>query len=372
VLGQFRLGKGAADLATLPLPKGVPRMGAESFHHRRLKAQSRAQPVASAVYTMLMDALMWLSMRVSGLCPPQLHRCDLAMTELSTASGRARREMRRQAVLGCLAGGIALAVLPACSDLKPGEDTGTAVFKLNQLPANFACLDKPPAPPPPAPTAPGFSYTGFVPDYRNPLISVKANVRSCSTTDAVCDPGIAQGVPIPSPMPGYPDGFAVGLPASPFQSYIRLVAPDYAPLDYYVKGPMIENVVATVPFSMVSISSLGEFLAGLGADPMTASQLGVLVMVVFDCNSDPAPNVQLKLTTRQPATDVIPWAIQDFIPVAGRPTDERGIAGFVNVPLENVTVEALIDGRSFGSTSFPVLPGRLTGGTLRPAYDKAY
>jgi len=173
-------------------------------------------------------------------------------------------------------------------------------------------------------------------------------------------------------MQGLPAGFAVGLPPAPFQSFIRLTADGYADFDYYVKGPMVEPVVATQPFSMLTTSSVGEFISGLGANPMTASQLGVLALLVFDCNNDPAPDVGPKITTRQPATDLIPYAIQDQIPVANRRTDESGIAGFVNVPLENVTVEAEVEGRTFGSTSFPILPGRITSGTLRVSYNKAY
>jgi len=206
------------------------------------------------------------------------------------------------------------------------------------------------------------------------MVSVPVTARSCSTTDAVCDPPVTTGVTVPPQQQGYPGGFAIGLPPAPFTSFIRLTAPGYADFDYYIKGPMNENVVATQPFSMVSLTSFGEFVAGLRVDPMRASQLGVLALLVFDCNSDPAVDVELKLTTGadSPEVDVVPFAIQDRIPVADRRTDVSGLAGFVNVPLGNVTVEALVDGRSFGSTSFPVLPGRLTSGTLRTNYVKGY
>jgi hypothetical protein len=139
---------------------------------------------------------------------------------------------------------------------------------------------------------------------------------------------------------------------------------------------VVKDVPATQPFTLVSFSSLAEFVGGLGvADPLAQATLGTLAVQVFDCNGDPAPDVELKLTDQDQFPDLRmaqPWAVQDRIPVLNRPTDVSGNAGFIGLPARNIAVEASVLGRSFGSRSFRITPQRLTTGTIRVNYDVGY
>jgi hypothetical protein len=300
---------------------------------------------------------------------------------LTGSDGRLGHGMRRKVVgrgsqrkrfVG-LATLLAWAALPACSDLDSASDTYALSYNLQpELPPNWTCLNDP-APPPPQPTRASFTYTAFVPDYRT-LMAVPVSSRACLITDFACETGVAQGVATPPPRPGLPPGFTVAVPAT-FEGFIRLSAPEYVPFDYYVGGPIVQDVVATQPFSMVSLTSLGEFISGLGADPVQASSLGVLALLVFDCNNDPAPDVNVVLADleqRPTLQSAEPYAIQDRIPVPNRPTDQDGLAGFINLPIENVAVEGVIQGRRFGSRVIRIQPGRLTTGTIRADYSVGY
>jgi hypothetical protein len=103
--------------------------------------------------------------------------------------------------------------------------------------------------------------------------------------------------------------------------------------------------------------------------------MGTLAVQVFDCNQDPAPDVEMRLTDQDQFSDLRtaqPWGVQDRIPVLNRPTDTDGIAGFIGLPTRNVAIEAVVNGRTFGSRSFRIGSNRLTTGTIRVSYDVGY
>ncbi|HKO91103.1 MAG TPA: hypothetical protein VJU61_08125 [Polyangiaceae bacterium] len=265
-----------------------------------------------------------------------------------------------------------------CSELAPPNDTyetvtGTGQSRFSEAdaapPDNWRCLTGDDVETLEPPTAATYTYTGFVFDYRQGMPFAGAALRACNINDFACDVGVAQGVPVPPQRANTPPGVAVTLAAG-FVGYLRLTAPQYITYDYYVGGPMTKNVVATQPFAMVSETSFGEFALGLGANPMVVGTQGALAVQILDCNSDPAPGVELRLTDKERPTlqNAQLWAAQGGIPVPDQSTDASGIAGFINLPNENIAFEAYVANRTFGKRSFRVAAGRLTTGTIRPTY----
>lgn len=277
-----------------------------------------------------------------------------------------------------LVGGALIAALGSlamgCSDLADPEDTYSQVYRA-LLPEQWACLDNPePLPATAMPDPTGFpTYTGFVLDYRS-VMPMAADLRGCLITDFACEQGVGQGVMVPPLNAGLPPGVRIALPVG-FEGFFRITAPGYIPYDYYLLGPMVSAVVQPQPFNLVSETSFVEFVRGMGADPAVVASQGVLAVQVLDCNSDPAPGVELRLADREdrPSLQTAQgWAIQRRIPVLNQVTDAQGLAGFINLPIENVVVEASVEGRVFGRTSFRIDVGRLTGATMRPSYATAY
>jgi len=273
---------------------------------------------------------------------------------------------------------LSAAVALGCSDLAPPGDTYNSVTGVRTdeistdaaLPENWRCLAEDfPEELPATPTAASYTYTGFVFDYRQGIPFGGASLRACNINDSACAVGVAQGVPVPPQRENVPPGIAASVTAG-FVGYLRLTAPDYVTYDYYVGGPMTQNVVATQPFAMVSLTSFGEFAVGLGAKPELVGTQGALAVQVLDCNSDPAPGVQLRLTDKDRPTlqNAQLWAAQGGIPVPDEVTDASGIAGFINLPNENIAFEAFVANRTFGKRSFRIVAGVLTTGTMRPSY----
>jgi hypothetical protein len=67
----------------------------------------------------------------------------------------------------------------------------------------------------------------------------------------------------------------------------------------------------------------------------------------------------------------LPWTIQDNLPVPGGSTNVDGLAGFINLPIENVRVEGEVNGIRFGGTTIRIEALRMTTGELRPFYNQA-
>jgi len=302
---------------------------------------------------------------------PSYSSIRIARRTDAAKSSRARIALPLSATLAALALG--------CSDLAPSGDTydsvtGTGRGAISDTdaapPENWRCLTNGVAETPAAPTAAAYTFTGFVFDYRQFTPFTGASLRACSINDFACTEGIGQGVMAPPARPGLPPSVTVPVTAGAVV-FLRLTAPEYVTYDYYVGGPMTQNVVATQPFTMVSNTSFGEFVLGLGADPTVVGAQGALAVQILDCNSDPAPGVQLRLSDpdRPSLQGALRWAAQGRIPVPDQVTDQDGVTGFLNLPKnENVAVEAFVAGQTFGGRSFHIEAGRLTTGTIRPSY----
>jgi len=254
--------------------------------------------------------------------------------------------------------------------------TGNPLSLTPTLPGNWACLDEsPPEPDEPDPNRDVVTFSVVVADDRTLQQIPEVSLRACSVNDRVCEAGIAQGTTLPPASPGLPPAMTVQLPVQ-FQGFLRLTAPGYVLYDYYIGGPMLQDVIATQPFLLVSESYLLEIMQGLGvAAPSRSAGLGMLRVQVLDCNLDPAPGVELRLSDQDQPGDQLTaqaWANQARIPVLNAPTDDEGIAGFIDLPTENFVFEAVVNGRTFGSRTFPISPNRLTTGTIRVNYDVGY
>lgn len=319
---------------------------------------------------MLEPSTMWHSMRVSGRQPSGAAQATGMAGDLDTVARKGTFSMMAH----WLTAAAALACAMGCSDLDPASETYQQKYNLRPLSDRWKCIDADPVPAP-MPTRAAFTYTAYVPDYRTQSAVPGVSARACLITDFACTEGVFEGTPVPPPLPGFPPGFSVTL-ASNFEGFVRVSAPNYLPLDYYILGPMREDVTATQAFSLVSETSAAEFLAGLGvANPLEAVSLGILAAQVFDCNNDPAPEVTLYLPdqAQQPALQSArPFATNDRLPKTNAATDDEGIAGFINLPPVNISVEAEVEGRRFGLRTFRIQPGRLTSGTIRPSYTLGY
>jgi hypothetical protein len=280
--------------------------------------------------------------------------------------------------------GVLLALGAAsCSDLDPASDDCDSLDLagcnpvgggLNdaELPPEWRCLAADYVPEaPPQSASMQVTYTGSVLDFQfaQPMT---ATVTPCLINDVTCMPPLfGQAAPVPpsanDPLPR----IAATVPRT-FEGYMRLTAEGYIPQDWYLQGPLLNNVQNPLPFLMVSQQAFVDFSRGLGLDPLEVAPLGVLAVYVLDCDGNRAPDVTVRLPDAEtdPALDdVVPWGIQRRIPVANRPTDVDGIAGFAKLPVKNISVEAVVNGRNFGLTSFRIEGGRLTTGAIRSVYS---
>jgi hypothetical protein len=143
---------------------------------------------------------------------------------------------------------------------------------------------------------------------------------------------------------------------------------------------MLANDASLVPsarnpragFTLVANAALEGFLTDLGTS--ADAGLGILAVFIVDCDGNRVSGAKLRLTelSSRPELGVATyWAINRLLPVPDVLTDEDGIAGFVNVPIGSVEIEATIDGYAFGRTRFRVAPGRITAATIRPWYTTA-
>jgi hypothetical protein len=281
-----------------------------------------------------------------------------------TRKGKFSMFGRWLAVVAALGSGV------GCSDLDPATETYATHYNL--LPSNWRCLDPIGAAPPQQPATPLTApptFTAYVPDYSRPQqIVTGLTAIACLITDPICANPVGEGMANPR------DAMTAGvkIPLFPaFEGFIRLQAEGYITQDYYINGPINGNIQLTQALSMVSLPSAAAFITRIGGDPAFAIQQGILAAQVFDCDNDEAANVTLVLSDPQQQQVARPFAQQDRLPIANRPTDDEGIAGFINLPPVAISVEAEVNGRRFGSRGFDIKPGVLTSGTIRPSYEES-
>lgn len=261
---------------------------------------------------------------------------------------------------------------PPVPDSIESTGSGTPPSTPATVPPPWACLDELP-PPPNTGLNPAFIYSAAVLDYRSLSPLDGASLRACLITDFLCELGVSEGVR-DAPSFARPPRTTVSLPIG-FEGFLRITAPDYVTLDYYVGGPVRQDVVAP-PFMLFTEATLAELALDLGVgDTEGARSRGMVLFQVLDCNLDPARDVQLRLPDQDQnpeLRDVLPWGTSSRILVANMPTDGDGIAGFFGVPPGNHVVEAVVEGRAFGRRIIRVDENSVTAGTLRVNYDIGY
>jgi hypothetical protein len=338
---------------------------------------------------MLREATMWFHIRAMGFGRTPA-AAETGNSAKNGAEAVARRERKSRVFSDArpLARALPVLVLGAlgCEGLYSPNDTAvsvglalgtggtTSVQAALPQGEEWKCLADPEAPA--MPQKQTYNFTGVVVDYQSHM-PVSATMRACQGTDFDCVKGIADGAQIPPLMPNGPPAMTIQLPTGFTDGLLRITVPPgdvYFPYDYYIKGPITRDVIATQPFPLVTASAFADFVTGLGADPMVAGQLGTLGVQIYDCNQDPAKGVSLVILN-DPSTveGKIAWAQAGAVPVATTETDESGLTGFINLPGINLNVEAVVQGYHFGQRSFRVRPGRLTTGAIRAlGYANAY
>lgn len=292
-----------------------------------------------------------------------------------------KRAIRVQAfVVGLVAAGAA-----ACSALDSATDTcvtlgincgvaggdggagGTDNPPAAPTGPQWACLANQPAPLAPPPTA-TVNLTSAVVDYAALTPMPGLDVSYCLTMNPECSGAVPKGVPVPDMGPL----INVAVPTGT-TGFLRQSAPDHIQQDYYLLAPMLRDdaslASATAAFTLVGVTSLAGFVSDVGIPVDTG--LGILAVFVVDCDGKRVPDARLRLTeleNRPELRTATYWAINARLPVVDVDTDADGIAGFVNMPLSSVEIEATVGGYPFGRTRFRVLGQRITAATIRPWY----
>jgi hypothetical protein len=230
----------------------------------------------------------------------------------------------------------------------------------------WACLEKPPTSP--APMAPLINMTSVVVDYAESTPLAGLDVVYCLTTNDMCTGMVSRAVPVPDKPPLMNVQMRAGT-----EGFLRLTAPDHVSQDYYLLGPALvdDSSLAgpTNAFALVSNNSLAGFIADLGTK--VQPDLGILAVFIVDCDGNRVPGARLRLPelANKPELETAEYfAINGHLPTLDANTEADGTAGFVNMPLSNVLVEATINGYSFGSARLRVRGTRITAASIRPAY----
>jgi hypothetical protein len=248
-----------------------------------------------------------------------------------------------------------------------GSDDGPAPMAPSG--PQWRCLNNPP--PTPAPMAQLINMTSVVVDYAESTPLPDLDMSYCLTTNDTCmGASVAKAMPVPDKAPLV----NVQMPAGS-EGFLRLMAGKHVMQDYYLLAPALVDDASlagpTNAFALVSNDSLAGFIADLGTT--VQPELGILAVFIVDCDGNRVPGARLRLPelTTKPELQLQTakyFAINGHLPTLDVETEGDGTAGFVNMPLSNVLVEATINGYPFGSARLRVRGNRITAASIRPAY----
>lgn len=271
--------------------------------------------------------------------------------------------------LACLG---ALLANSSCSDLDDRLDTYRDRIGEGGAPPTtdeWDCLDDTP-PAAPAMPLPGVAYVVPVVDFANPPTPIPGlKIKVCQTGDRDCAIPVKSSVTQPDPM--RPFLYRVDLPYG-FDGYLDLSAENYIGTEYYFGGIVVggQDGQASItgeaipPPTLVTADNLVKDLARSVRDP----DKGILAVRTIDCNGKRAAGVTVRL--KENLDDALAYTLIRNLPVFAvppRPTDSRGVAGFVNVRDGTVEVEGVLpDGRTYGSVPVRARANKLTVVEVRP------
>lgn len=263
--------------------------------------------------------------------------------------------------------------------LEPLDPVGDTTFSLNVTP-EWLCLEEQAAPAFPEPGR--VVYTVPVVDfYSQPTAPTPVGglgIKVCQNPE--CSPAVPECTGndlLPCVyITKSPVLQVISFPYAFSNAVLRLSAPGYIDLDYMLGGPMIGTPgggldVQGQPVAMLSEASGATIHAALGF-PSVDPTLGVLTARTLDCNGQRAAGVTVEALSgnMENATAFSLSNGQQVSPSILR-TDERGVAGFINVPAQNIDVQARAPyGRTFAEyTTLQIRPYTITVAELRPGID---
>ncbi|HTJ83461.1 MAG TPA: hypothetical protein VL400_17195 [Polyangiaceae bacterium] len=225
----------------------------------------------------------------------------------------------------------------------------------------WACLD---GFTPPVVTAPDKIAYPFRFEYaiQPGVVPPGLSISLCSSLDVDCT----------SPVPGTPQPDADGkvtLELDPaFDGYIEIGSDDCMPSLAYLHAPVI------LPMKEVLIRMItpSQFQGLVNAAQQTYDDTrGVAVILTSNCQDDRTPGVAV--TTQDTDAQSVAFYFRGNYPdIQATSTDKEGAAGYLNLPLGIITVDASIAETSqfIGESSFRSKAGRITyvpiGPTLPP------
>lgn len=155
-----------------------------------------------------------------------------------------------------------------------------------------------------------------------------------------------------------------------FDGALRFSAPGYTPLDYVLGGTVRGAADAESPPLAVAVEMLSEAATvslyrelGATADPSR----GTLMARVFDCQGLLAADVEIEAVAGNVERSIAYMLTLDNIATVGAATtDRRGVAGFVNLPPDALTIAASAsDGHELARATVLVRPNAIALVDLR-------
>ncbi|HYO97351.1 MAG TPA: hypothetical protein VER33_22725 [Polyangiaceae bacterium] len=289
---------------------------------------------------------------------------------------------------------VLLAVLCGCTSLEDGTDTATAPLNpqwdcLKSEPERVAAIDPPPA---------NIAYAVPIVDFtKRPPTEIPAlEVDFCQLESNACNrvmgkPNMVEAVfgGAKVTVPLYVIGTRYGIHA-----YMRLSAPGYLPMEYYLGGELF-GPPPSQAMSGVDVSGISAALGGLpvvmglpvapisveAADAL-AEKIGkprdpnaaIVAVRTLDCQNQYAAGVRLKLSVPGSEQTGVPFSYLTGQPrlAANAATDSRGIAGFANVEIPtgvdstNVIVTGIApNGMEYGAINVTIRRGAVTLASIR-------
>lgn len=188
-------------------------------------------------------------------------------------------------------------------------------------------------------------------------------------TSAACDVPFTDWQRLPGPSPAV---WVLSFPFGLRNAVLRFTAEGYAPMDYVLGGPMIGSAdgsleVHGIGVPLVSTATYASLHAqvGVAADPLAGS----FAARVLDCDGNRAARTSVEPLD---ASGGIDFALSNGNLASGTKhvTDDRGVAGYLNLPAQNFDVAAIASfGETIAATTVQIRPGVVTLAELRPGLE---
>lgn len=228
-----------------------------------------------------------------------------------------------------------------------------------------------------------------VPDLTVEVCSTYECDRVLPACEAGVDPSPTQQCTIIGTGPA-PFIYLINLPFGLVNAGLKMTAPGYVQMNYLFGGPMIgtpegSRTVVGIPIPLLTEARRQAVYRQVGLDQVDMAR-GSLAVRTLTCARAPAtvnpampppPQGQyaasiLVQTETELEFPAVSWILSDGNQFTDDLllTNERGVAGILNVAPQAVFVKAILpNGQEYGSTTLPVLPNIITLAELRPGIN---